>query len=117
MRQACDIAAEYGITIGIQNHDDIAAHYLSMVDLMDEIDRSNCRACFDAWSIALHGDDLAEAVRRMGDRTHFDEDEDFLYSPILSVVGDTRLRITKRARDFDFKISLSIPKTHNLSLS
>ncbi|MBN2328163.1 MAG: sugar phosphate isomerase/epimerase [Candidatus Omnitrophica bacterium] len=68
MREACDIAAACGIVIGIQNHDDIAGHYLSIADLIDEIGRPNCKACFDAWSVALQGGDLAEAVRCMGDR-------------------------------------------------
>ena len=68
LQQASDIAADYGITIGIQNHDDIAGHYLSMCDLLDEIDRPNCKACFDAWSAALQDEDLAEAVRHMGSR-------------------------------------------------
>jgi sugar phosphate isomerase/epimerase len=68
MREACDVAADHKITIGIQNHDDLAAHYLSMADLIDEVDRPNCKACFDAWSVALHGDDLAKAVRCLGPR-------------------------------------------------
>ncbi len=68
MREACGIAAPYGVTIGIQNHDDIAGHYLSMADLIDEIGCPNCKACFDAWSVAQHGDDLADAVRHMGSR-------------------------------------------------
>jgi len=49
--------------------------------------------------------------------THFDEDKEFLYSPILSTVGETQLRITKRANEFDYKISLSIPKTHNFAIA
>ncbi len=68
LRQACDIAGEYGVVIGVQNHDDIAAHYLSLADLIDEVDRPNCKACFDAWAAALHGDDLSAAVRHLGAR-------------------------------------------------
>jgi len=49
--------------------------------------------------------------------THFDKDNDFLQSPILSIVGDTQLRITKRAGKYDYKISLSIPKTHNFAMA
>jgi len=49
--------------------------------------------------------------------TDFDEDREFIPSPILSVVGDTQLRITKRAEDFDYKISLAIPKTHNFAIT
>jgi uncharacterized protein (DUF362 family) len=49
--------------------------------------------------------------------TDFDEDKEFIHSPIHSVVGDTHLRITKRAEEFDYKISLSIPKTHNFAIA
>ena len=49
--------------------------------------------------------------------THFDNDREYIYSPILSTVGDTRLRITKRAEEFDYKISLAIPKTHNFAIA
>lgn len=49
--------------------------------------------------------------------THFDEDKEFIHSPILSIVGDTRLKITKRAEEFDYKISLAIPKTHNFAIA
>jgi sugar phosphate isomerase/epimerase len=68
MREACDIAASFDVTIGIQNHDDMAGHYLSMGDLIEEVNRPNCKACFDAWSVALHGDDLVEAVNTLGDK-------------------------------------------------
>jgi uncharacterized protein (DUF362 family) len=49
--------------------------------------------------------------------TDFDEDKEFIHSPILSIVGDTQLRITKRNAEFDYKISLSIPKTHNYAIA
>jgi uncharacterized protein (DUF362 family) len=49
--------------------------------------------------------------------TCFDDDTEYLYSPILSTVGDTRLRITKRIHDFDYKISLAIPKMHNFAIA
>jgi len=49
--------------------------------------------------------------------THFDDDKEYINSPIQSVVGDTHLRITKRADEFDYKISLAIPKTHNFAVA
>ena len=49
--------------------------------------------------------------------THFDDDREYLFSPILSTVGDTRLRITKRVEEFDYRISLAIPKTHNFAIA
>lgn len=49
--------------------------------------------------------------------TDFDNDKDVLESPIHSVVGDTHLRITRRVQEFDYRISLSIPKTHNFAVA
>jgi uncharacterized protein (DUF362 family) len=49
--------------------------------------------------------------------THFDDDREFIRSPLLSIAGDTHLRITRRAGDFDYKISLAIPKTHNFAIA
>jgi uncharacterized protein (DUF362 family) len=49
--------------------------------------------------------------------TDFDNDREVNESPIHSVVGDTHLRISKRAEEFDYKISLSIPKTHNFAVA
>jgi sugar phosphate isomerase/epimerase len=71
LRESADRAAELGVTIGVQNHHDHAAHYLALKDLLDEIDRPNCRACFDAWAVAIHGDDLSEAARIMAPHTVF----------------------------------------------
>lgn len=48
--------------------------------------------------------------------TDFDNDKEFIHSTIHSIVGDTHLRITKRADDYDYKISLAIPKTHNFAI-
>lgn len=48
--------------------------------------------------------------------TDFDNDKEFIHIPIKSVVGDLYLRLTKRVKDFDYKISLGIPKTHNYSI-
>jgi len=65
LRECARRAAEFGVTIGVQNHHDTGVHYESLYDLLTEIDQPNCRAMFDAWSPALQGDDLAAAVRKM----------------------------------------------------
>jgi sugar phosphate isomerase/epimerase len=58
-------AASFGVTIGVQNHHDIACGYESQADLIEEINQANCRAMFDAWAPALHGVDLRQAAARM----------------------------------------------------
>jgi sugar phosphate isomerase/epimerase len=59
-------AVEFGVIIGIQNHHDIGASSESLHQLIRAVNEPNCRAMFDAWAPALHGDDLFEAARKMG---------------------------------------------------
>jgi len=58
-------AAEFGVTVGVQNHHDLAAGFESQYDLITAVDEPNCKALFDAWAPALHGADLASAARKM----------------------------------------------------
>lgn len=54
-----------GVTIGVQNHHDLAVGYESMADLIESVGEPNCRAMFDAWAPALQGADLNAAARKM----------------------------------------------------
>jgi sugar phosphate isomerase/epimerase len=65
LRECAKFAAPFGVTVGVQNHHDTAVHYESLFDLLEEIGEPNCKAMFDAWAPALHGTDLAAAVRKM----------------------------------------------------
>src|SRR5262249_11571652 len=65
LRECARRAAEFGVTIGVQNHHDTAAHYESLFDLLEEIHEPNCKAMFDAWAPALQGTDLVAAVKLM----------------------------------------------------
>lgn len=69
LREAAERAAGFGVTLGVQNHHDSAAHYLTLYDLLSAVDHPNCRACFDAWAPALQGDDIVEAARKMAPLT------------------------------------------------
>jgi sugar phosphate isomerase/epimerase len=65
LKECARHAAEFGVTIGVQNHHDTACHYESLFDLLEEIGEPNCKAMFDAWAPALQGTDLAAAVRKL----------------------------------------------------
>ena len=65
LRESAKQAADFGVTLGVQNHHDTAAHYESLADLLEEIAEPNCKAMFDAWAPALHGMDLEAAVLKM----------------------------------------------------
>lgn len=62
-------AADYGVTLGVQNHHDLAAHYESLCDFLAEVDEPNCKAMFDAWAPALQGCNLVVAARRLAPLT------------------------------------------------
>lgn len=86
LRECAKLAADFGVTIGVQNHHDTAVHHDSLVDLLEQIDHPNCQAMFDAWSPALHGCDLAEAVRRVGPRIVHTTVADYVRRPRYSYV-------------------------------
>jgi sugar phosphate isomerase/epimerase len=65
LRECAQLAAAYGVTVGVQNHHDTAVHHDSLFDLLEEVGEPNCKAMFDAWAPALQGVDLPAAVRRM----------------------------------------------------
>lgn len=65
LRECAGMAADFDVTLGVQNHHDSAVHFESFSDLIEEIDHPNCKAMFDAWTPALHGDDLVAAVKRL----------------------------------------------------
>ncbi len=65
IRECALRAAPLGVTIGVQNHHDVAAHYESQFDLIQAVGEPNCRAIFDAWAPALHGTDLVAAATKM----------------------------------------------------
>ncbi len=84
LRLASRKAAEYGVTLVVQNHHDIAIHPDATRWLLREVNEPNCRAAFDAWSPALegiNGQDLAAAVRRMGDLVAYTTVADYVRHP------------------------------------
>jgi sugar phosphate isomerase/epimerase len=70
LRECAQRASEYGVTIGVQNHHDLASHHDSLLDLIQEVDEPNCRAMFDAWTPALQGaGDLRAVARKLAPLT------------------------------------------------
>ena len=81
VRECSRRAADEGVVIGIQNHHDIAGHWQSLRDFLRDVDHPNCRACFDAWSVALQGEDLALAARALAARTAYTTIADYVRRP------------------------------------
>jgi len=83
IRACCDCVAvrENGITLGIQNHHDIAVHTDAFLELLADIDRPNCRAMFDAWSPALRGEDLYASAKKAAPFTVYTTAADYVTLP------------------------------------
>jgi len=81
LKEASRRIAEYGVSLAVQNHHDTAVHYESFAELLDEVNEPNCRAAFDAWSPALHGSNLVNAVRCLGKRIAHTTVADYVRRP------------------------------------
>lgn len=84
LKESAHRAADFGVTIALQNHHDTAAHFESFADLLDDVDEPNCLAAFDAWSPALHGSDVVAAVKRLGSRIVHTTVADYVRRPRFS---------------------------------
>jgi sugar phosphate isomerase/epimerase len=61
-------AAEYGVTLAVQNHHDIGSHHDEMYWLLKEVNLPNVKAAFDAWTPTLQGlssDEIRAAILKM----------------------------------------------------
>ena len=81
LQEMCDRAAAYGVTLAVQNHHDIGVHTDCLLELLTDIDRTNCKVGFDAWSPALRGEDVYEAAKRMAPHAAITTNADYIRLP------------------------------------
>lgn len=81
MKECSRRAADFGVTLGVQNHHDIGVGYEAFHDLIQAVNEPNCRALFDAWAPALHGDDLVKAAARLAPLTVHTTIADYVLRP------------------------------------
>ena len=81
IQECCDRAAAHNVAIAVQNHHDIAVHSDSLLEFLGDVDRSNCKIGFDAWSPALRGEELYETARRLAPHTACTTNADYIRLP------------------------------------
>jgi sugar phosphate isomerase/epimerase len=81
IREMCDRARDRRVTIAIQNHHDLALDTDSLLDLLAEIDRPNCKLAFDAWSPGLRGEDVYAAAKKAAPHTATTTNADYIRVP------------------------------------
>ena len=68
LKMAGKIAAQYDVTLVVQNHHDIAVHHNAMKWLLDEVNLPNVKAAFDLWSPTMEGlstEEIKKAIYKM----------------------------------------------------
>ena len=68
VRESAEVAAGFGVVVGVQNHHDIGVGWRSYVEFLDDVDHANCRAMFDPWAPGMQGDGLFECARALAPR-------------------------------------------------
>jgi len=84
IRECCDAAKEFGVSVGIQNHHDIAVDTDALLELSCEIDRPNLGLMADAWSMFLRGEDIDKSVRKVGNKMLLSTVADYVVLPRYS---------------------------------
>ncbi|WP_417389686.1 sugar phosphate isomerase/epimerase family protein [Gimesia sp.] len=88
LQECCDRAAEFNVTVAIQNHHDVGVHSDALLELLFDIDRPNCKFGFDAWSPALRGENLFDAARKMAPHTAITTNADYIRLPRFAYQPD-----------------------------
>lgn len=68
LKMAGKLAAQFGVTLVVQNHHDIALHHDAMYWLLKEVNMPNVLAGWDAWSPVLEGlskEELRRSILKM----------------------------------------------------
>lgn len=68
LKMAGKLAAQFGVTLVVQNHHDIALHHDAMYWLLKEVNMPNVLAGWDAWSPTLEGlskEEIRQSILKM----------------------------------------------------
>ena len=84
LRECALRAADYGVTLAVQNHHDVAVDTDALLELLSDVDRPNVKLGFDAWSPALRGENVYEAAKRAAPYTVITTNADYLRLPRYS---------------------------------
>jgi sugar phosphate isomerase/epimerase len=81
LRECAERVAPLGITLALQNHHDLGLDTDALLELLGDIGHPNCRLSFDAWSLALRGEDLYASAKRAAPHTVISTNADYIRLP------------------------------------
>lgn len=79
LKEACSLAEEYGVNLGLQNHSPVTSFVDEVLHLVDEVGSPNLRVVLDAPLLTERGEDLREAVLKCGRLIAHTHTSDFRY--------------------------------------
>ena len=65
VRECAKVLGDMGVVCGVQNHHDIGGAFESFLEFLGDVNHPNCKAMFDPWVPAQHGDDMRKAARTL----------------------------------------------------
>lgn len=81
LQDCCDRAARYKVTIGIQNHHDIAVDSRALAEMHRDVGRANCALMLDPWSPCLRGEELFETAKGLAPKVVYTTLADYIRLP------------------------------------
>lgn len=81
LQEMCDRAADYEVSLAVQNHHDLGVQSEVLLELLVDVDRPNCKLGFDAWSPALRGEQLYECAKQLAPYTVITTNADYIRLP------------------------------------
>jgi sugar phosphate isomerase/epimerase len=81
LRECADRAADFGVTLAVQNHHDLAVDTHALLELLEDVGRSNVKLSLDAWSPALRGEALYDVARHAAPYTVMTTNADYVHWP------------------------------------
>ena len=81
IRLCCDRCASHEVAVGLQNHHDVGVHTRSLLELLGDVDRPNCKLMLDPWSPCLRGEELSETARRAAPHVVYTTLADYIRLP------------------------------------
>jgi sugar phosphate isomerase/epimerase len=88
LRECASRAADFGVTLAVQNHHDVAVDSDALLEMLGDVDCPNVKLGFDAWSPALRGEPLFETARRMAPYTAVTTNADYIRLPRYRYVSE-----------------------------
>lgn len=79
--ECCELARQYDVAIGLQNHHDIGADTKSLAELVKQINHPNLIPMFDCWNPHLRGENLAQSTKLMAPKMQFTTVADYVVIP------------------------------------